>query len=54
MVCLKIAQKAQKAQKAAFSCAGLPIIGALLRDFDRQNVRLLMVSGIGCFTRSVR
>jgi hypothetical protein len=37
----KIALKALKALKVSFSCAGLPMMGALLHDFDRQNVTLL-------------
>jgi hypothetical protein len=34
----KSAQKELKALEAPFSCAGVPIMGALLQDFDRQNV----------------
>jgi hypothetical protein len=37
----KNAQKELEALKAPFSRAGLPIMGPLLHDFDRQNVTLL-------------
>jgi hypothetical protein len=31
-------KSALRALKASFSCAGLPMTGALLHDFDRQTV----------------
>jgi hypothetical protein len=38
MICEKNAQKELKELKAPFSFAGLPIISALLHDFDRQKI----------------
>jgi hypothetical protein len=53
MVSLKKCAKSAKSAKSRLSCAGLPIIGALLHDFDRQNVTLLMASEqVGCLCLS--